>query len=305
MPAVATAMQAAVARLLAGGSVEMGAHRAQDAAAIAALLPAGTPVYVNHLPRHTLADTLAGIVAVRNAGLEPVPHIAARRITSREEFVAFLRDAVRHAAVSRLLLLGGDLERPVGPFADAAALLSEDVLAGSGITDVAFAAYPERHPHIATSVLVAALSEKIAIARRRGLRVRIVTQFSFSPERIVALAADLQRRHADVPVHIGLAGPANPVALLKFARVCGVSASLKTLASTGFGALRLATHAGPGAEFTAIAQRAAAGALANVAGVHLFSFGGTAAAASWLRVAPEPLSSPAPTRPENAAGAGA
>ena len=70
--------------LVAAGSIEMGAHRPQDALAIAALLPAGTPVYVNHLPRHSLADSLASLAAVRAAGLEPVPHIAARRIRSRE-----------------------------------------------------------------------------------------------------------------------------------------------------------------------------------------------------------------------------
>jgi hypothetical protein len=41
-------------------SIEMGAHRPEDAARIAELLPAGTLVYVNHLPRHTLDDTLRG-----------------------------------------------------------------------------------------------------------------------------------------------------------------------------------------------------------------------------------------------------
>ncbi len=84
MSSPASALEAASAALavdlVAAGSIEMGAHRPQDARAIAALLPAGTPVYVNHLPRHSLADSLASLVAVREAGLEPVPHIAARRI---------------------------------------------------------------------------------------------------------------------------------------------------------------------------------------------------------------------------------
>ena len=39
------------AALVASGSLEIGAHRPQDAREIAAVLPAGTPVYVNHLPR--------------------------------------------------------------------------------------------------------------------------------------------------------------------------------------------------------------------------------------------------------------
>ena len=46
------------AELVAGGSLEMGARPPRGRARIAALLPAGTPVYVNHLPRRALADTL-------------------------------------------------------------------------------------------------------------------------------------------------------------------------------------------------------------------------------------------------------
>ena len=48
---------AAIAELVTNGSVEMGAHRPQDAKAIATLVPAGTPVYVNHLPKRELCAT--------------------------------------------------------------------------------------------------------------------------------------------------------------------------------------------------------------------------------------------------------
>src|SRR3970040_2419431 len=86
MSSPASALELAAAGavdLAAAGRLEMAAPRPQDAAATAALLPAGTPVYVNHLPRHSLADSLASIAALRAAGLEPVPHIAARRLASR------------------------------------------------------------------------------------------------------------------------------------------------------------------------------------------------------------------------------
>ena len=73
----------------------MGADAPEDAQRIAALLPAGTPVYVNHLPRRELAHTLPALVALAEAGLEPVPHVAARRIGSRAEAAAFLKQAVR------------------------------------------------------------------------------------------------------------------------------------------------------------------------------------------------------------------
>jgi methylenetetrahydrofolate reductase (NADPH) len=67
------------------GSLEMGAAAPDAAQRIAELLPAGTPVYVNHLPRRPLADALPALIALAKAGLEPVPHVAVRRIASRAE----------------------------------------------------------------------------------------------------------------------------------------------------------------------------------------------------------------------------
>jgi len=109
LQAAATAdVAAAVAELVTNGSVEMGAHRPEDARAIATLVPAGTPVYVNHLPRHSLSDSLASLIAVREAGLEPVPHVAARRILNRAEVDSFLGHAVNRAGVKKVLLIGGE-----------------------------------------------------------------------------------------------------------------------------------------------------------------------------------------------------
>ena len=45
-----SAVAACAAELVSGGSLEMSPGHVADAAATAALLPTGTPVYVNHLP---------------------------------------------------------------------------------------------------------------------------------------------------------------------------------------------------------------------------------------------------------------
>src|SRR5512134_245745 len=126
---------AAAAELVTNGSVEMGAHRPEEARAIAAMLPAGTPVYINHLPRHSLADSLASLVAVREAGLEPVPHIAARRIASRAELEDFLARAVAEAGVRKALVIGGDEADARGPFGDGASLIRTGALAAAGLRE--------------------------------------------------------------------------------------------------------------------------------------------------------------------------
>jgi methylenetetrahydrofolate reductase (NADPH) len=273
---------AVAAELVACGSLEMGAEAPEDALRIAELLPAGTPVYVNHLPRHELAHALAALVALREAGLEPVPHIAARRVASRLEVQTFLNQAARLAGVSKALLIAGDVAAPVGPYGDGAALIRDGVLANSGLQQVGLPGYPEGHPKIATASLNALLLEKLALLTSQQLAGYIVTQFSFAPHRIVEYCADLMRHAPGVPVYVGLAGPTTPRRLLRFAQRCGVSASLRALQAEGMRAVRLLTHVDPSAQLTAIARHASSGSASNVVGVHLYSFGGVAATVSWM-----------------------
>ena len=270
------------AELVSGGSLEIGAHRPQDARAIAALLPAGTPVYVNHLPRHRLLDTVPTLVAVRDAGLEPVPHVAARRVRDRTELRSFLERATGEAGVRKALILGGDEPEAAGPYADGAALLKEDFVASSGLREVGLPGYPEGHPRIPASVLESALAEKLMLAAAHGMGTYVVTQFSFAPSRVVDYCARLARQAPGVPVYVGLAGPTNPVALLRFAQRCGVSASLRALGTQGMNAVRLVTHTDPADQLAALARYCAGHASCNVVGVHLFTFGGVAAAANWF-----------------------
>jgi methylenetetrahydrofolate reductase (NADPH) len=270
------------AELATCASIEMGAHRPEDAVRIAELLPTATRVYVNHLPRHSLDDTLAGLVAVARAGLEPVPHLAARRVRSRAEVETFLRRAVKEAGATKVLLLGGDVGTSAGPYSDAGALLREGLLRDAGIREVAFAAYPEGHPRIPTPQLWSALSEKIATARDQGMGCYVVSQFSFAPSRIVEMCEQLQRAHPDLSVYVGLPGPTNPAQLLKFAQTCGVSASLRAMTAQGMGAVRMFTHTDPIDQLLAVASHVSGGATANVVGIHVFTFGGIEPAAQWI-----------------------
>jgi len=245
-------------------------------------VPAGTPVYVNHLPRRPLADTLPALIALGKAGLEPVPHVAVRRIASRAEAEAFLKEAVQQAGVRKVLLIGGDVWEPLGPYAEGAALLRDNLLGTCGVSQVGLPGYPEGHPRIASATLAAALAEKLALARSQGLGAYVVTQFSFAPNRIVEYCVDLARRAPDVPVYVGLAGPSSPVTLLRYAQRCGVSASLRALQAQGMGAVRLFTHVDPTDQLAALARHARSGSASNVVGVHLYSFGGVAATAAWM-----------------------
>src|SRR5262249_61838311 len=102
-----------------------------------------------------------------------------------------------------------------------------------------------------------------------GLRVHIISQFSFSPERILAWVKQLRACGISQPVKIGMAGPTSVPALLRYAKRCGVAASLRGLMSGVAGGL--VGHVGPD---RIIETLSAAGDLGDVA-PHYFSFGGT------------------------------
>jgi methylenetetrahydrofolate reductase (NADPH) len=271
-----------IAELVACGSVEMTAHRLADAQALSSTLPAGTKVYVNHLPRHTLATTFAALEAVHRAGLEPVPHIAARRVTSRDEVRGFLERAVGSAGVQKVLLIGGDDPNPVGLYPDSVALLRDGVLAECGVREVGIAGYPEGHPRIPRAALEQAMTEKLGLAAQQGLGAYIVTQFSFAPARVVEYCAELAGRHPGVSIYVGIAGPTEPMTLLRYAQRCGVSASLRALRNEGINFVRLVTHTDPGDQLIALARYCLARPVCNVVGTHFFSFGGAAHTAAWM-----------------------
>lgn len=280
--ATATEQLETMMELAACGSLEMNADRAGDARTIADLLPAGTKVYVNHLPRNALSETLKSLEALNAAGLEPVPHIAARRVTSRAALKAFLQRAVDEAGVRKVLLIGGDDPQPSGPYRDSLGPLGDGLVAECGIREVGFAGYPEGHARIPRAALERAMDEKLAMTAAQSLSAYVLTQFSFAPLRVIEYCAELAQRWPALPVYVGLAGPTDPLRLLRFAQRCGVSASLRALRAQGFGVARLVTHTDPGDQLQAVARYCAARRACNVVGVHLFSFGGVREAAAWL-----------------------
>ena len=284
-PASATdgAVQARLSELLIGGSFELLPREMHRAPQIAALLPKDKCVYIPSLPGLPLARTLEAVKAIREAGLDPVPHVSARRILDAGEFEKFIKEAVTSYGVHRVLLLGGDEPKAKGPFNDSLQILESGLLKNSGIREIGVAGYPEGHPRIAAADLVSAFQRKQKITAEQGLGMYVVTQFSFAPNRVVEYCAQLARSAPDVSIYVGVAGPTDPVALARYAQRCGVSASLRALRNLGSGIAQLVTHADPHEQLVALARYSLQREPSNVVGVHIYSFGGAVRTATWIR----------------------
>jgi methylenetetrahydrofolate reductase (NADPH) len=256
-------------------SIEATRPGAAEIAALADILPRATPVYFSAVPTVTPHELVTAAALLRKAGLEPVIHIAARRVAAAADLQDLLARLHGEADVRRLLVIGGDVDQ-AGPFADALAVIQKGKLREAGIEEIGIGAYPEGHPHIPLARLESALDEKIAACAAQDLRAHIVSQFSFSGERIIAWLKQLRAGGIATPMKIGLAGPTSVPALMRFAKRCGVAASLRGLMSGA--AAALIGNVGPD---RIIDMLSAAQAELGEAHPHYFSFGGLIATARY------------------------
>jgi methylenetetrahydrofolate reductase (NADPH) len=272
-----------IAELVSAGSLEISPRELHRAEAVAALLPKDTCVYVPSLPGLPLSRTLEMVAALRAAGLDPVPHVSARRVLDKDDVRSFLRQCVTEHGVHRVLVIGGDEPKAKGPFNDSLEVIASGMLAEVGIREIGVSGYPEGHPQISSAVLTSAFEKKLKLAREQGLGLYVVTQFSFAPKRIVEFCAALARTAPAVSVYVGIAGPSDPAALLRYAQRCGVSTSLRALRNLGTGIARLVVHTDPHEQVATLGRYLQGREIGNVVGVHLYSFGGAVRTASWMR----------------------
>jgi methylenetetrahydrofolate reductase (NADPH) len=254
---------------------------AKDAAALKQFLNPGVQIYISAVPHRPFAESVASARAIRLAGLDPVPHIAARHFASLGDCAIALERLSGEAGVNTIMLIGGDADRPAGDVTCAQDIIDSGLLIKYGIGAIGLAGYPEVHPRIGGDELEAALVTKLASAQSQGLAIHIVTQFSFDAKPIIRWIDWLRARGIYLPVKVGLAGPTSMSTWLSYARRCGVKASASALASRTGLINHLFKAISPDPIISQLAELAAQRKIADVS-AHMFSFGGIAASARWL-----------------------
>src|SRR5204863_9906825 len=126
------------------------------------IIPTGTCLYVVHVPGTHLQDTIALAARLRKEGLEPVPHIVARRFESVTMLADFLGRLAGDAGVRQVLVVAGDVARPVGQLESALQVLESGLLEKYQIKTLGVAGHPEGHPTVGDATLRDALRRKHA-----------------------------------------------------------------------------------------------------------------------------------------------
>jgi methylenetetrahydrofolate reductase (NADH) len=280
MTAPGQALSDELAALLPSASVEI-SSRGHQLLELRDNFAAGTDVTITFLPGDNYRHNIETAAALRGAGYNPVPHIAAREMPSREALDDFLARARGEAGVTRILLIAGDVAAARGPFKSTHDVCTSGLIEAHGITSVSVAGHPEGHPFLELGEALTGLGAWRDWGRQTSIHVDVVTQFCFESAPILQWIGELGKGGIDLPVIVGLAGPATPATLTKFALRCGIGNSMRALrAQIGrFG--RLLTDTGPDDVVRGL-RSAPAAATASIAGFHLFPFGGLRKAAEWL-----------------------
>lgn len=280
-----TASAPSVAEMLRGFSIELnpGDGKVMDAAP--GRLEPGTEVFLTWIPGTNPMETIAPAGKLRKAGLFPSPHIGARHVESAAQLEQF---ATRLAGegVDRVLIIGGDRDKPAGPFDSSLAVMQSGILPKAGITRIAIGAFPEGNPAIPDALLIPALPAKVNFAKSNGLQTQIVTQFCFDAEPIIKWLHLIRSQGIDLPIRVGLAGPASIISLTRYALKCGVGNSIKVLTEKPAFA-KLLVDKGP----EPIIRDVAAGIgpvedsklPLGIAGLHFFVFGGFNKTVDWIQ----------------------
>ncbi len=274
-----------LAALLPAASVEI-SSRGHQLAELRENFAPGTDVSITFLPGDHYRHNVDTAAALHRAGFNPVPHVAAREIASREALEDFFRRLRGEADVHRILLIAGDIAIAKGPFRSSRDVAASGLIGANGFSRVSVAGHPEGHPYLDTAQTMKSMAAWRDWGREQRIGVDIVTQFCFEARPILDWLDALRLAGIDLPVTIGLAGPASPATLMKFALRCGVGNSIRAVRNQIGRYGRLLTETGPD-DVVRELEAAAKMTTSQITGFHLFPFGGLRKAGHWLRERPK------------------
>lgn len=283
MTGIATA-PLSVVDMLRGYSIEVNPSQPKALDASVERLDRGTEVFLTWIPGANPMDAVTPAARLRRAGLIPVPHVGARHLESAVQLQQFAACLAGEAGVDRILIIGGDRAQPAGPYDSSLAVMQTGVFQKAGITRMAVAGFPEGNPNISEAALDEAMAAKLKFANETGLQLSIVTQFCFKADPIVEWLRRIRNRGIEIPVRVGLAGPAGLVTLARYAVRCGIGNSLHVLTEHPSFA-KLLTEKGPEPIIrdlaTSLRDENAAQPV-TIAGLHFYVFGGFNKTVDWI-----------------------
>ena len=270
---------------LEGYSIEVMPRTVEKVDDLTALLPSGTRVYIAHIEGTPIEDMIATAARIKAEGYDVMPHFPARIIKDQATLADWIARYQGEADVNQALLLAGGVAAPHGDFDSSMQLMETGLFDKAGFKRLHVAGHPEGNKDIdpdgSEQNVMDALRWKQAFNERTDAQMALATQFAFEAKPIIAWADAIKEAGIDIPIHIGIAGPAKLQTLIKFAIACGVGPSLKVLQKRAMDVTKLLLPYEPTEVLTELAAHKAANPDFNIEKVHFFPLGGIKTNANW------------------------
>jgi methylenetetrahydrofolate reductase (NADPH) len=230
-------------------------------------VPTEVTITITASPRRGIGATVALAERLSSQGYRVVPHLSARLIRDSSHLSEVLA-ALKQMGVRDVFVIAGDAREPAGEFPDSVSLLEAMMrTADYDLDDVGVSGYPESHSFIDDDMTIQAMWDK------RRIATYIVSNLCFDPRVVKQWVGRVRRRRVELPIHIGMAGVADPAKLLRISTRIGVVDSARFLRGHSNWFLRLMQPGGYSPErFVRGLLPDIAAPERKVAGLHVFTF---------------------------------
>jgi methylenetetrahydrofolate reductase (NADPH) len=250
------------------------------------LLPENTRVYIAHIEGTPIDDMVKTAKRLAEDGFATMPHFPARIIKDKATLNEWISRYQGEAGVKQALLLAGGVSKPHGEYESSIDLLETGLFDKANFKNIHIAGHPEGNKDIdpdgTTKNVDEALKWKQNYQNKTDAKMAIATQFAFESGPIIEWANSIKNAGIDIPIHIGIAGPAKLQTLIKFAIACGVGPSLKVLQKRATDVTKLLLPYEPTEVLSQLADHKAKNSDFNITNVHFFPLGGIKTNAKWV-----------------------
>ena len=271
---------------ISGYSIEVLPRSAAKIDSFSDVLPKNTRVYIAHLETEDISAMVATAKRIHDEGFAVMPHIPARMIASKEMLHDWISMYQNEAGVDEALLLAGGSKKPVGDFNSSIQLIESGLFDKAGFKRLHIAGHPEGSKDIDPSGGIKNVSEALSwkqeFSQRTDASMAIATQFCFDADVVKKWADSIKANGIDIPIHIGIAGPAKLQTLLKFSIECGIGASMKILTNRAKDLTKLLLPYKPTQILNELAAYKSENPELNIEQVHFFPLGGIKKTADWV-----------------------
>ena len=242
------------------------------------LIPTGTLVYIAHIEGTPIEEMVKTAKKINEQGYATMPHFPARIIKDKKTLKEWISKYQNEANVKSALLLGGGVNKPYGEYDSSIQLIESELFDLAGFEKLYIAGHPEGNKDIdpdgSTKNIDQALSWKNEYKNRTDADMAITTQFCFDSKTVINWANDIKNKGVDIPIHIGIAGPAKLQTLLRYSIECGIGASIKILQKRALDLTKLLLPYKPTSIINELAEYKSINPDFNIEKVHFFPLGG-------------------------------